>query len=189
MKRLFLLLSIIFISAYAFSENFNTPAFMVEVNGGYAVGVNLDNAGYFDTRLYYPFGKFGLAFEAGGLFADNSSMLHFLIGPMVYFFNNNKWRVPLILGFDIMNGKTGYFGVGIIAAVHRSFTDHFYMGFNIGITYAFDNIYEEITGYRTTTTRFDDGTSKTQTTPVLENRSHYGNYVYFKPSLVIGFQY
>jgi len=187
MKKLFVVLFFIVISGLAFSDDL--PTFMVETNAGYAIGVNLDNAMQTDAKLYYSFKRFGFAAEAGALTSTDNSAFHMFLGPMFYFINTDKWRVPLVVGFDLITQDTTFFGVGATVSLHRRLSNFFYTGLNLGISYAFDNPYEEITGYKTTVTKFDDGTTKSQTAPVLENKSHPGTYMYFKPSLVVGLQF
>jgi len=191
MKKLLFALLFIAVSGYIFAENL--PAFMVETNVGYAVGVNLNNAMQIDTRLYYSFERFGFAIEAGSLFTTDYSVFHLFLGPMYYFINNEKWRLPIILGFDFMKNETDYLGAGAVIALHYRFTKYFYTGVNLGITYAFDNIYDEITGYKTEAYTYIDGSGNPQlgkrNVPVMESKHHYGNNFYFKPSLVIGLQF
>lgn len=165
------------------------PAFMVELNAGYSLGINLNNATQADIRLYYSFEKFGFTIEAGGLFSTDYSAFHLFLAPIYYFINNDKWRLPLAVGLDFINDKTYFIGIGSFIAIHYRLTKYIYTGFNLGVTYAFNNIYEELTGYKKTITNFDDGTSKTQTTPIYEIKDHYVNNFYFKPSLIIGLQF
>jgi hypothetical protein len=189
MKKLFFLLLFSTTSFIVFSQNNDLPAFMLELNTGYSVGINLDNAVQIDIKLIYSFERFGFAVEAGSLFSTDYSAFHLFLAPIYYFINADKWRLPLAVGLDFINDKTSYIGIGGVIAIHYRLAKYIYTGFNIGITYAFNNIYDELTGYKTTVTNFDDGTSKTQTTPIYESKNHYGNNFYIKPSLVIGLQF
>jgi hypothetical protein len=192
MKKILLTLTLSFImSGLSFSEDL--PTFMIEVGNGYNVGVNLENAYQLDARLYYPIFRFGVVLEAGGIIQENS-LFHFFIAPMYLIINTSKWRVPVAVGFDLMGGKNNiYYGIGAMAAVHYSFTKNFYAGLNLGVSYAFDNRYEEITGYKTEKITVDDGTGNAifvdRTVPILETKSHFDSYIYFKPSVVIGLQF
>jgi hypothetical protein len=190
-KKLILGVLIVAISGYAFSDDL--PGFLIEANGGYAVGINLNNAMQAETRSCFLYEKFGLAIEVGGLFSTNYSAFHLLVGPMFLAINNEKWRLPIIIGFDFMNGKTTSFGIGGIIALHYRFAKNFYAGINIGIVYVFDKFYEELTGYKTNKEIVNDGTGNAvfveNTVPIYENIHHYGNSFYFKPSLSIGLQF
>jgi len=83
MKKLLLSLAIVFLTATTplFSQFRETPAFMVESSAGYAVGVNIDNAALFGARLLYPFERFGLVVEAGGLIAPDNPFFISLLAP------------------------------------------------------------------------------------------------------------
>ena len=171
----------------------NIPAFMIEFNTGYSVGINMDNTFQFDVKLYYPLsypsGRFGFVILAGGLLTPDESYKHIYMGPILFFNLIPKWRVPLSIGFDIMGGDTTYLGIGSTVGVHHSLTKNIYTGLNLGVTFAMNNKYSVLTGHRQNVTTFDDGTTLTQTVPIFENRSHYGNRWLFMPSLIIGFQY
>jgi hypothetical protein len=180
MKNLVLALSIFsLLAGYAFSDDL--PAFLIEANSGYSLGINLNNAMQFDVRLYYPIRKFGLAVEGGGLFTQSNSLFHFFIGPVMHFVNTPQWRVPVILGIDIMVGKSAHFGIGGTVSVHRRLAKYFYAGLNLGIVYAFYHAYDEITGYRNNQELAD--------VPIIENNKGFGNSLYLKPSLVVGLQF
>ena len=191
MKKLIFTLSIVLtISSYAFS--LDTPVFMAEANTGYAIGVNAASSMQFDIRLIYPLNKFGFIAEAGSTISDINST-HLFIGPAFFFINNAQWNMPLALGFEYYHGETLFYGIGASLSVRRNLTNNFYAGLNLGITYAFNNVYDELTGYRTSREVVDDGTSNAvfinRTVPIFEKKDHYGSYLYFKPSLLIGLQY
>ena len=189
MKKTVFVVLFCLVSTGIFCLDNDLPDLLFEVNAGYAFGVNMDNAVHFDTRLWYPYERFGLTVGIGGLFSQGYSAFHFFVGPMMYIINNKTWRVPLALGFDIISNDTSYLGSGVVLSAHRRLTDCIYVGFNLEFTYAFNHRYAELTGYRTTEIKFDDGTTKTQTTPIVENKNHYGNNFYFKPSVLFGLQF
>lgn len=197
-KSIFLFLFFI-IACAVFAQENNLPVFMVEFNTGYAAGINLDNAIHLDAKITYPFQKFGFVLEAGSLFTPDKPSFHFFLGPMYFFINDKNWRVPLAIGFDLVNGETLYLGLGSIISVHRRLTKHIYTGLNLRITYAFNNEYEEVTGYKDAAIGVDKNGDKiypigSDGTPVLlspirERKSHWGSYVYVKPSILIGLQF
>jgi hypothetical protein len=81
-----------------------------------------------------------------------------------------------------------YYGIGGMLSAHYRLLKNFYIGGNLGITYAFNNVYDEFVGFETKTTKYNEATF-TQTVPVFERKSHYGSYFYLRPSLVIGIQF
>jgi len=192
-ELLFLLL--LFSSYFAFSQDNDPPNFMAELNAGYSIGINLDNAFNLDVRFYYPaIKRFGLVLEAGGLFSQDTKYFNLFIAPMFFVINTEKWRVPVAVGFDLFAGDTFFYGIGGLAAVHYSITRNFYVGFNFGVTYAFDNRYDELTGYRKENYFYTDPATGfvkegSRDVPVYETKSHFGSYIYLKPSIVIGIQF
>ena len=162
--------------------------FMVEPNIGYAIGINLESSLQIDVKLMYPFQKFGFAIEAGTILTQEKAHIHVFLGPMMFLYNNNNWRIPVSLGINLFNGKTLYFGFGGFVSAHYKLTKNIYTGFNLGISYAFNNVYDEFTGFRTETVKYNEGTL-TRDVPVYERKDHYGSYIYIKPSLMIGFQF
>ena len=192
MRKIIFIILFFSISCAVFTQE-NIPTFMFETNVGYAVGVNLDNALCFDVRITYPYEKFGFVLEAGSIFTPNKNSFHVFIGPMMFLLDNEKWRIPLSLGFDFFQGETSYYGIGSIISGNFKFTKNLYAGLNLGIAFAFNNIYTEITGYKTSKEVVDDGTGNAvfveRTTPILENKDHWGIYIYFKPSALIGLQF
>lgn len=188
MKKALFLILFLSISCIAFSQEYKFPAFMVEANTGYAIGINLNSAMQVDLKLTYLFNRFGFIVEAGSILTPDKASVHIFLGPMMVFMINEKWRVPVAFGFDMFYGNTFYYGIGAIASAHYILTKTMYAGLNLGITYAFNNIYDEFIGYRTITNVYNEGTF-TQTVPVYETKDHYGSYVYLKLSAVFGFQY
>ena len=192
-RKFFILLLFYIAPLTVFSQEGDLPTFMVECDTGFAAGINLKSAMLLDVKLVYPYKRFGFVIETGGLVSPDYSVFHLFLGPVFFVVDNLKWRIPLAIGMDLMNGKTAYFGVGSIVAVHRRLTNYLYVGLSVGIIYAFDNLYKELTGYRTEKVVVDDGTGNAvfveKTVPIYENKHHYGNNFYFKPSLVIGLQF
>jgi len=128
MKKIIIAISLISISTgYVFSE---IPAFMIEANAGYSIGINLNNATQIDMRLYYPFENFGLLLEGGIIIAEDNNYAHALLAPMYMIVNTSKWRVPVAVGIDLIMGKKNLiYGIGAITAVHYAFAESFYVGF------------------------------------------------------------
>jgi len=193
MRKIFVLLAFFITPIVAFPQDNDLPAFMVELDAGYAFGINVNSAVNFEVKLLYTYQRFGFVVEAGALISDNT-VFHLFLGPAFFFINNEKWRVPVAVGFDLSGGKTLFYGMGGLVAVHYSITKNIYTGINLGVTYAFDNRYDELTGYRKGTyfyTDPDTGFVKEGTTdiPVFETKSHFGSYVSITPSIVIGFQF
>jgi len=187
-KSIFIVVFII-ISHTGFSQSNELPAFLIEANAGYAIGFTLDNTVPINLKLtYLLLGKYGLMLEAGCLLTSDQIYFNGFIGPVVFFYINEKWRVPVSIGLAVIDGNTFYYGIGSTASIHYIFNKHFFMGINLGVTYAFNNVYEELTGYKTITTTYNEGTF-TQTVPVYEKKNHLGNYIYLKPLLLIGLQF
>jgi hypothetical protein len=188
MKKLIFLFLFSIVSYTSFSQSNDLPAFLVEANVGYAVGINLDSAVKIDIKVMYTFTKFGFALEAGSLLTPDKYSFHVFAGPMMFFINNEKLRVPLAIGFDLFQGKTLYYAIGTCLSLHYRLTKYIYAGINLGITYAFNNVYDEIVGEKENKIVYLEGTF-TQLIPIIESRSHYGSYIYIKPSISIGFQF
>jgi hypothetical protein len=136
----------------------------------------------------YSFQKFGVVLEGGSLLASEKAALHFFLAPAYYFVNTEKLRIPLAIGFDLYNGNTMYYGIGSILSAHYRLAKNFYIGANFGITYAFNNVYDEFVGLETKTVKYKEGTF-TQEVPVYESKSHFGSNFFLRPSLVIGLQF
>jgi hypothetical protein len=193
-KKAFLFLFLV-ISVTVFSQSHDLTAFMVEATTGYALGINVDSAMQLSIKIMYPFERFGVALEAGTILTPDKASFHVFLGPMMFFINNENWRIPLAIGFDLFDGETLYYGIGGFISIHRKLTNHFYAGVNLGITYAFNNVYDELTGHRTerVVTEYPAGSGNAvfmdREIPIFERKNHWGSYIYLKPSLLIGFQY
>jgi len=193
MKKVVFLLCLILITHIAFSQTSELPFIMIEAETGYAVGISLDNAAFFDARFFTAFNRFGFVLQAGMFFNKETLNYHIFLGPVFYILNTSKWRLPLAVGLDVFGDKASYLGIGGLISLQYAFTKRFYAGLNLGITYAFNYIYEEVTGYRTDRIIVDDGSGNAvftdRTVPIYENKNHYGSYFYFKPSLAVGLQF
>ena len=193
MKKIVILIIFTITSFTVFSQSNNLLSFMIETNVGYAIGINLDNAVLVDAKIMYPVERFGVALEAGSIFTPDEASFRFFIGPMLFLINNENWRVPIVLGFDLFHGETLYYGIGGFVSVHRRLTKHIYAGINLGITYAWNNVYDVLTGYETKKEVVDDGTGNAvfvdRQVPVFESKNHRGNYIYIRPSIAIGLQF
>ncbi|MCL2181021.1 MAG: hypothetical protein FWB83_07825 [Treponema sp.] len=198
MKKFIIFSLFLIISHTAFSQNDTQPVFIIEANAGYSIGINTDSAIQFDVKFIYPYHRFGIILEVGGFFIPDNITFHCFLGPMYKIIDNNKWRLPVALGLEFYQGKTLFYGIGGIISAHYLFSKHFYVGLNIGITYAFNNVYEEITGYRDASIGVDGSGNKVYPigpggapilqTPIRERKDHYGNYFFIKPSFLIGVQ-
>jgi len=190
----------------AFSQPGDTPGFMAETSGGYAIGVDLDHAGVFGARLLYPlfFGRLGLALEVGGLFGQDNSLFHASFGPMMFIDITPQWSVVLNLGLDYMgSGTTSFIGVGGGVSVNRRLGSRLYVGANLGIAYAFLHRYNYsnrvFVGYETNRVMIENpavpGTVIVVPVDVPvyaninEDRRVFGNRFHFRPSLLIGVKF
>jgi hypothetical protein len=187
MKKILFSILFLIITYTLFSQNNEQPSFMVEVNTGYAIGVNLDNTIQIDTRLYYPIERFGFTVEVGS-FIQDESLFRILFAPMMCIINTSDWRVPFILGMDVKAGDNSYFGIGGAISVHRKLTNYFYAGFNLSITNYLIHSYREFVGYRIETIIYNEETF-TKNVPVFEDKRDFGSRFYFKPSFVIGLHF
>jgi hypothetical protein len=196
MKNIIFLIIFTITSYFAFSQN-DLPGFLVEANTGYAFGINLDNVLSVDLKLLYPINSSGINTEIGILHANSVEdlRLRFFIGPMFFFHNSSQWRSLITMGFHVSANiasidKSFYLGLGSSVSLHRQLTRNIYAGLNLGITYVFNIIYEEIIGYNTSViTNTNTGLTSEYTYPEKKYKNHFGNNFYIKPSLLIGFQY
>ena len=146
--KTFLFLILFSLSSFAvYSQSNNLPSLLVEANAGYALGINLDNAMQIDAKLMYPFQRLGFAIEVGAVLTPDKTTAHVFLGPMLFLLNNEKWRIPIALGFNLLNGESFRYGIGGFISLHRRLLNHLYVGFNLGISYAFVQNYTEVIGY------------------------------------------
>jgi hypothetical protein len=103
MKKVLLVYLFLIISYNAFSQNNGLPAFMIETNAGYAIGVDLDSAMEINVRLIYAMQRFGFIGEVGSFLTPEKNSGHIFIAPMMFIINNEKWKVPLAVGFDLFH--------------------------------------------------------------------------------------
>ena len=189
MKKRVILLFFLFFCAFL-TWGIDTPYFMINLNTGYSVGVNIADGIQYNMNLFYPGERVGLAVEIGVLNIENSNFFHFFAGPMIFLYNSVKWRVPLALGLDILGGdNSAYHGIGCLMSAQYVMSSNFYLGINLGFSYLLNNLFPVQTGTRQVSSLSADGTIVTQTTPVLENKNHIGTRFHIRPSILIGFQY
>jgi len=203
MKKIILIVLFIICINNLFSQESGKPGILIELNTGYAIGINLPNAVPVKIKLVYPFMHFGLTFEGGILFdEDNGSQLFF--GPAFFIINNPRIRVPISLGLDLCTiNKSNYYGIGGIISFNYVFKKNMYFGANLSINYYLNNLYEEVTGYRDAAIGVvigDDGNqyilypmdnngNPIKIRPIMEKKNHFGNYIHIKPTVSIGFQF
>ena len=204
MKRIFITLVLLFFVFKAFSQEFKEPAFIIELNAGYAIGIDLPNVIPIEIKLVYPVNRFGLTIESGALLGDNVGF-HFFIGPTFFVMNNYRIRVPLSLGFDInVMNKSTYYGIGTIVSFNYFFHKNMFLGLNLSLNYNFNNPYKEvvrietkdasigidpITGNKIYPMDKDGNPIYEIHTPIMENRNHFGKYIHIKPTISMGFQF
>jgi hypothetical protein len=203
-KIIIFLLFFTVLSFSIFSLDNDDPFMFIELNSGYAIGIDTDNAIPLELKLIYPYNRFGLTVELGALFSEEETGFHFFIGPTFFIINTPKIRFPVSLGFDFMHLKTVYYGIGGIASFNYSLTKNIYIGINAEINFYFNNRYEEIvridqkdasigidpiTGNKIYPMDKDGNPIYYSYTPIKENRDHYGAYFHIKPTITIGFQF
>jgi hypothetical protein len=207
MKKIILLVMVTVFHHSTFGLENETPSFLMEVNTGFAAGIEMPGFVPAAIKFVYPYARFGFTMEAGGLFSNEKRAFNLFLGPAFFVVNNPKIRMPVSLGFNLLlgEGKKGtYYGIGGIFSVNYSLTRNIYAGINIGIDYNFDNPYEEVvrinrkdaaigidptTGNKIYPVDKDGNPVYETNTPVKENRNHIGNYVYIKPTIAVGVQY
>jgi len=174
MKKIFLVFIILFLSGFAYSQD--PLSIFVETSAGYSIGINIDGAFQMDLRMTTLLGKYGLMFEYGGAFSPGNPSFHLYLGPAMLVYSNGNWKIPLSIGFDIFSGNTIYYGFGAAASAQYKFSKYFYTGFNFGITYAFNNVINEVIAI-------------SSQGPKIVKKDRFGSYVYLRPSIVIGAQF
>jgi len=186
--KFFVVISLVFITNIFAQEN-ETPAFLIELNTGYAIGINMPSSVPIEIKMVYPYNRFGFTIETGILLADNIGF-HLFLGPTIFILNNPKIRIPVSLGFDIaiLDKNKFYYGIGGIISFNYSLNKNIYCGFNLEINYNFNNPYNEIVGYKDAAIGMDENGNKIYPIdregnpvlymPILENRDHFGNNIY-----------
>jgi hypothetical protein len=197
---LFIILALIFIGS-GFSQENKTSDFLVELNSGYSIGINLPSAMPIELKLVYPFSRFGFTVEGGTfLLFEESPGYHIFFGPTFFVINNQKIRIPISLGVDITGYKNNlYLGAGGIVSFNYSLSKYLYAGINIEVNYDFISPYDKIIGYKDAAIGVDEGGNKIypidskgnpiKTTPITEKKYHFDNNIYLKPTIAIGMQF
>jgi len=204
MKKYILLVLLALCATNVFPQDFEEPAFLAELTTGYAFGINLQESVPVEIKLVYPIFRFGLTLESGVLLGENNGF-HFFLGPTFFVINNSKVRVPLSIGLDLCTiNENLYYGIGGIISFNYVLHKNIYAGANLSINYNFNNPYEEVVRIETKDAAIGidpetgnkiypmdkEGKPILETrTPIKENRNHFGNYIYIKPSISIGFQF
>lgn len=201
MKKIILIIFFFALVGSAFGLENETPHVLVEVNAGYAFGIELPNSAPIELKLVYPFALFGYTIEVGALLSDAVQAMHIFLGPTFFIINNSRIRAPISLGFDFLrnNKNRSYFGIGGIVSFHYSMTKNIFYGINIEINYDFNNPYEETVGYKDAAIGMDENGNKIYPigpkgdpiyyTPVMENKNHIGDNFYIKLMIGIGMQF
>jgi hypothetical protein len=105
------------------------PSILIELNTGYSIGIHLSNSVPIELKLVYPFKLFGITLEVGSLLSNNIQAYHIFLGPTFFAINNQKIRIPISLGLDILGNRNKeiYFGIGGIGAFNYSLTKTIYI--------------------------------------------------------------
>jgi len=200
MKYWFLLILGLIIIGYGFTMENEQPLFMMEINTGYSIGINQPNAIPIDIKIIYPYNRFGFTLEAGMAISDDIGYRLFL-GPTFFVINNPKIRLPISIGYDIngINNNNILHGIGIISSFNYRLNNMFYFTVNLNINYAFNESYNEIVGYKDAAIGIDLNGNKIYaigpngnpilTTPIMEKRNNFGNYIHIRPTIGIGIQF
>jgi hypothetical protein len=200
MKKFISIILFLLLIGSAFGSEDEMPSVLVELNTGYAFGIELPNSMPIELKLVYPFRRFGCTLEAGTIFSNDVQAIHIFIGPTFFAINNSQIRVPISLGLDVLtNTNSSYFGVGGIVAFNYSIMKNIFIGINVEISYDFNHSYEETVGYRDAAIGVDENGNKIYPlgsggnpiyyTPIMENKNHIGNNIYIKPTIGIGIQF
>ncbi|MDR3342539.1 MAG: hypothetical protein LBT14_07095 [Treponema sp.] len=150
MRKIIIMVSLFTLSNTLFGLDNETPSVLIELNTGYAIGIELPHSVPIEFKLVYPFTLFGFTLEVGTeLSKDEGSAFHILFGPTVFVINNSKMRIPITIGLDLLANKNNtYLGLGGIIGYNYSITKNIYLAINIEINYDFNNLYEETVGYK-----------------------------------------
>jgi len=149
MKKYILLILFAVCVTNAFSRDFiEEPAYLLELETGYAFGINLQNSVPIEIKMVYPIFRFGFTLESGILLGENIGF-HFFLGPTFFIINNTRMRVPLSIGLDLCTINNNlYYGLGGIISYHYVLHKNIYVGVNFSINYNINNPYEEIVGFK-----------------------------------------
>ena len=132
--KIFVVISLIFLTNNPFAQENEMPAFLIELNTGYAIGIDMPNSVPIEIKMVYPYTRFGFTVETGILLADDIGF-HLFLGPTVFIVNNPKIRIPVSLGFDItvINKDKLFYGIGGIVSFNYSINKNIFCGFNLEI--------------------------------------------------------
>ena len=203
--RSFFVLFFITLSCFIFGQEAETPSVLIELNTGYAFGINMDSSLPIELKMVYPYTRFGITIEGGALLhSDNKAGVHFFVGPTLFIINNPKIRLPISVGFDLMVKNSTYFGLGGIVSFNYSLAKNLYLGINTEVNFYINHPYEEAVG-------IDTKDASIWTNPITgkkvyltdkngknieviyaerkEMKNHFGRYIHIKPTIAIGIQF
>jgi hypothetical protein len=190
MKKTIILIIYLTLVGYIFGLENETPSILVELNTGYAIGIDLPSSVPIEIKLVYPFTHFGLTLEAGPLISPDITGIHIFFGPTFFAINNAKIRLPISIGVDMNYKNDSYFGVGGIIGFNYVLAKYLYVGINVEVNYDFSHPYNEKVGERDEYyLDTNDGVVKNRTVPIMENKNHIENNIYIKPTVGIGIQF
>ncbi|MDR2393930.1 MAG: hypothetical protein LBD93_07235 [Treponema sp.] len=201
MKKVISIILFFALAGFTFGSEEETPNVLIELNTGYAIGIELPNSVPIELKLVYLFTRFGCTLQAGSLLSDDIRAIHIFLGPTFFAINNPKIRIPISVGIDVLssNKNDSYFGIGGIISLNYSITKNIFCGINIEMNYDFNNPYEETVGYKDASIGVDENGNKIYPigpggnpiyyTPIRENKNHIGNNFYIKPTVGIGMQF
>jgi hypothetical protein len=201
MRKIYTIILFFVLTGSVFGVDEEIPSLLLEINTGYAFGIELPNSIPIELKLVYPFRRFGCTLEAGTLLSGDARAIHIFIGPTFFVINNPQIRMPISLGLDVLANynKSSYFGIGGIVSFHYSITKNIFIGTNVEISYDFNHSYEETVGYSDAAIGVDENGNKIYPlgpggnpiyyTPIRENKNHIENNFYIKPTIGVGIQF
>jgi len=143
MKNKLIVILMLSLAACVYAQDYETPAVMIEVNSGYALGIiNYQDAIPVEIKFTtYTYKSFGFTAEAGVLLGDNISF-HSFFGPTFFIINSARIRLPLSLGLDVFlkDGNEAYLGAAGILSFHFVILKNLYAGINVSANYSFIGI-------------------------------------------------
>ena len=173
MKSKLIIFFLLIFAVNAYTQEYETPYFMVELNSGYAIGVDFPNAIPVEIKFTtYTYKNFGFTAQAGVLLEDDISF-HSYFGPVFFIINNSKMRLPVSLGLDVflLNGNESYLGLGAAVSYQYVIFKNLYIGINVSVSYNFIGTEYEIKGVNQ-----------------IKSNIVFNNNFYIKPAIGIGFQ-
>jgi hypothetical protein len=135
MKKILIVVFVFICIKSVFSQENETPAFIVELNTGYAIGMELPDVVPIEIKLVYPYTRFGFTIESGILLGENIGF-HLFLGPTIFIINNPRMRVPVSFGlnFNVINKNT-FYGIGGIVSFNYAIHRNIFIGANLSINY------------------------------------------------------